>query len=71
MMPFEGTFDFWILLGITGMNVVAFVKGFYDANTGGMLFNLAGSTEINLRLIAVVFAMVEAAPGILFMWYAS
>jgi len=67
-LPFEGTLDFWVLMIITGINAWACVKGFLDANAKGMLFNLGGSTEVNLRLIAVVFAMVEAAPGLLFLW---
>ena len=79
-MPFDGTLDFWVLLFITLLNVCAVVGGLQFAKDGtrpfrdkgeykgGNLFKLEGDSEINLKLIATVFAMVESASGLLFIW---
>ena len=86
-MPFEGTLDFWVLCFITIMNLMAVYGGLWYAHygtvpfsgedvkvgayPGGALFELSGNRELNLKLIATVFALVEATPGLLFVWYVS
>lgn len=66
-MPFEGTFDFWVLLGITLMNLAAVGIGFYRINNKEALFTLKGCQAQNVQLIALVFAFIEATPGLLFL----
>lgn len=76
-MPFEGTFDFWVLLGITLMNLTAvgigiYRLGFEDDDVGRLgrkrqaLFSVKGCQSQNVQLIALVFAFIEATPGLLF-----
>jgi hypothetical protein len=75
-MPFEGTFDFWVLLGITLMNLGAVGIGVYRLLKKSGSFNildnpvfttLYGCQSENVQLIALVFAFIEATPGLLFM----
>jgi hypothetical protein len=70
VMPYDGTLDVWVLIGLLGMNASVVAYGLLDAHQQGVLFSMAGSEESNLRLIAVVFAMYELVPSILFLWCA-
>ena len=70
-MPFEGTLDFWVLLGITIMNLVAVGIGFYKIQDKEQLLTLRGCQSQNVQLIALVFAFIEATPGLLFIMSAS
>ena len=65
-MPFEGTLDFWVLLGITLMNLIAVGVGFYKIQDKQQLLSLRGCQSQNVQLIALVFAFIEATPGLLF-----
>ena len=67
-MPFEGTLDFWVLLAITLLNVFVFVYGFITLGQQETIISLRGSEQQNVKLIALIFALVEATPGILFLW---
>ena len=79
-MPWEGTLDFWILLGITLMNLAAVGIGFYKLSVGTdvegrpweqpVFTTLTGCQSQNVQLIALVFAFIEATPGLLFIMYA-
>lgn len=66
-MPFEGTLDFWVLLLITLMNLFTVCYGLNHLE--GKFFSLRGTERDNVQLIALVFAFVEATPGLLFIWY--
>jgi hypothetical protein len=66
-MPFEGTFDFWVLSGITIMNLIAVGIGFYKLEGKKALLTVKGCQAQNVQLIALVFAFIEATPGLLFL----
>lgn len=70
VMPYDGTLDVWVLMALLAMNASVVAYGLLDAHQQGVLFSMAGSEESNLRLIAVVFAMYELVPGLLFLWCA-
>jgi hypothetical protein len=70
-MPFEGTFDFWVLLGITGMNLAAVGYGVYKLDGKEALLTVKGCLAQNVQLIALVFAFIEATPGLLFLMCVS
>lgn len=65
-MPFEGTLDFPVLLLITALNLFTLAWGLVDIARTGELVSLRGSEQENVKMIALVFALVEATPGVLF-----
>jgi hypothetical protein len=69
-MPYEGTLDFPVLFAITAINLVAIGYGFSQLAEEGEIISLRGTEEQNVKLIALMFALVEATPGVLFIWYA-
>ena len=69
-MPFEGTLDFPVLLFITLLNLFTFVYGVIKIGQDGEIVSLRGSEQQNVKMIALVFALVEATPGVLFTWCA-
>lgn len=74
-MPWEGTFDFWVLLGITLMNLLAVGIGLSrliekEGSLNTPVFTTVnGCQSQNVQLIALVFAFIEATPGLLFIMY--
>jgi hypothetical protein len=70
-LPFEGTLDFWVLLFITLLNVFVFIYGIVKLAQDGQVVSLRGSEQQNVKMIALVFALVEATPGVLFLWCAA
>ena len=80
-MPWEGTFDFWILLAITLMNLAAVGIGLHKLSVGTdvegrpwdqpVFSTLTGCQSQNVQLIALVFAFIEATPGLLFIMCAA
>ena len=70
-MPWEGTLDFWVLMAITLLNVVTVVYGLTQVGQESAIFSLRGTEQQNVEMIALVFALVEATPGILFAWCAA
>jgi hypothetical protein len=61
-----------VLLGITGMNLAAVVIGFNKLDGDKKaLWTLKGCQSQNVQLIALVFAFIEATPGLLFIMCAS
>jgi hypothetical protein len=69
-MPFDGTLDFWVILVITGLNLFTVGWGLVKLEEAGEIVSLRGTEQENVEMIALVFALVEATPGILFLWYA-
>jgi hypothetical protein len=70
-MPFDGTMDFWVILVITGLNLFTVGWGLVKLDKSGEIVSLRGTEQENIEMIALVFALVEATPGILFIWCAS
>ena len=70
-MPFEGTLDFPVLFLITALNLFTLAYGLVEIAKTGELVSLRGSEQENVKMIALVFALVEATPGVLFMWCAQ
>jgi hypothetical protein len=70
-MPWEGTFDFWILLGITALNLIAVYLGITKLEDKDAIFSFKGCQSQNIQMIALVFAFIEATPGLLFIMYAA
>lgn len=66
VMPWEGTFDFWVLLGITLMNLFAVTVGFIRLGNKSAIISVRGCENENVQLIALVFGFIEAVPGLLF-----
>ena len=66
-MPWDGTFDFWVLLAITVMNLLAVGIGFVRLNDRNAVFSFEGCESQNIQMIALVFAFIEATPGLLFL----
>lgn len=69
-LPYDGTLDPYVLFLITALNCYAGVYGLRSIADRGKVLSLRGTEEDNTRLIAVIFAAVEAAPGLLFLWCA-
>jgi hypothetical protein len=67
-MPYEGTLDFPVLFLITAINFIALVYGATELAKEGELISLAGTEQQNVKMIALVFALVETTPGFLFLW---
>jgi hypothetical protein len=65
-MPWDGTLDFWILLTITAMNLFAVVFGAFRLGDRSAIFSFTGCQSQNIQMIALVFAFIEATPGLLF-----
>ena len=70
-LPFEGTLDFWVLLFITAINLVAVVVGVFSLEDKGAIFTFGGCNSQNIQMIALVFAFIEATPGLLFIMCAA
>jgi hypothetical protein len=70
-LPWEGTFDFWVLAGITGMNILSVYVGVSKLRNKDAIFSLKGCENENIQMIALVFAFIEATPGLLFIMCAS
>jgi hypothetical protein len=70
-MPWEGTLDFWILLGITVMNLIAVVLGIRNLQDHKAIFSFSGCSSQNIQMISLVFAFIEATPGLLFIMCAA
>jgi hypothetical protein len=66
-MPWEGTLDFWVLLAITVTNLTAVFFGATKLQNKDAIFTLKGCESQNIQMIALVFAFIEATPGLLFM----
>jgi hypothetical protein len=67
-MPYDGTLDFPVLFLITAMNFIALVYGTAKLAEEGEIISLRGTEEQNVKMIALVFALVEVTPGFLFLW---
>jgi hypothetical protein len=69
-MPFEGTLDFPVLLVVTLLNI--FTVGYWVNNVDDQkdIISMRGTEQENVQMIAVVFALVEMTPGLLFLWCA-
>lgn len=67
VMPWEGTFDFWVLLAITLVNLFAVAVGFIRLGNKSAIITVRGCENENVQLIALVFGFVEAVPGLLFL----
>lgn len=65
-MPWEGTLDFWVLLLITAMNLFSVVYGLFKLENRSAILTFKGCETDNVQLIALVFAFIEATPGLLF-----
>lgn len=68
-MPYDGTLDFPVLFIVTAMNLVALIYGTVNLAREGEIISLRGTEEQNVKMIALVFALVEVTPGFLFLWY--
>lgn len=69
-MPYDGTLDFPVLFIITAMNLIALIYGATTLAREGEIISLRGTEEQNVKMIALVFALVEVTPGFLYLWYA-
>jgi hypothetical protein len=55
-----------VLLTITAMNVFAVAFGIHKLKDQGAIWTFAGCQDQNIQMIALVFAFIEATPGLLF-----
>lgn len=67
-MPYDGTLDFPVLFLITAMNLIALIYGTTQLARQGEIISLRGTEEQNVKMIALVFALVEVTPGFLYLW---
>lgn len=67
-MPYDGTLDFPVLFIITLMNLIALIYGTVKLAKQGEIISLRGTEEHNVKMIALVFALVEVTPGFLYLW---
>jgi hypothetical protein len=68
-MPMEGTFDFWVLLLTTMLTIASLAVGIGRLIKRRAL--LDWSDKNSLMWMGCVFALVDAAPGALYLGYAS
>lgn len=59
-MPLGGTFDVWVLFGITAINLFAAAFGIARLKREGAFTSFGGGSE-NILWLGVVFAFVDAA----------
>ena len=69
-MPYDGTLDFPVLFLITAMNLIALIYGTVQLARQGEIISLRGTEDQNVKMIALVFALVEVTPGFLYLWCA-
>eukprot|EP00892_Ulva_mutabilis_P006100 jgi/Ulvmu1/3862/UM018_0081.1 len=70
VMPLDGTFDIWILLITMAMSLLAAAVGIKRLYDRGALIEWDDGRN-GLIWIGVVFAVVDATPGMLFLGYAA
>lgn len=68
VMPMDGTLDIWVLAGITAINLFAAGWGLVRLQREGAFSAFGGGSE-NVLWLGVVFAFVDAVPGLLLMGY--
>ena len=69
-LPYEGTLDAPVLFLITGLNIFTVAFWLVSVERKRDIVSVRGTEQDNVQLIAVVFALVELAPGLLFFWCA-
>lgn len=69
-MPLDGTLDVWALAVTTAMSVAAMVVGLQEVNEENAVLEW-GEGRQALRWMGIVYAFVEATPGLLFFGCAS
>lgn len=67
-MPYDGTLDFPVIFVITAINIVAISLGTAKLAAEGEIISLRGTEEQNVKMIALVLGLVEAMPGVMFLW---
>ena len=67
-LPFDGTFDIWILAGITGLDLFAAAWGLKRLAGAGAFSSFGGGYE-NVLWLGVIFALVDAIPGLYLLVY--
>lgn len=65
-LPWDGTLDFWVLASITIVNLAAVAIGITRLQDRDAIFSFRGCDSQNIQMIALVFAFIEATPGLLF-----
>eukprot|EP00892_Ulva_mutabilis_P010707 jgi/Ulvmu1/8008/UM004_0244.1 len=68
-LPYDGTLDFPVIFIITAINIIAISLGTAKLAAEGEIISLRGTEEQNVKMIALVLGLVEAMPGVMFLWY--
>lgn len=69
-LPYDGTLDFPVIFLITAINIIAVSLGTAKLAAEGEIISLRGTEEQNVKMIALVLGLVEAMPGVMFLWCA-
>lgn len=69
-LPYDGTLDFPVIFVITAINIIAISLGTAKLAAEGEIISLRGTEEQNVKMIALVLGLVEAMPGVMFLWCA-
>jgi hypothetical protein len=69
VMPMDGTLDLWVLLAITALQVYALIWGIVRLYRQGSFSSWESIASVNVLWLGVVYALVDAVPGLLFLVY--